>query len=333
MAMTSSPSTTARSGSAARSGLEDLGEVPVERALVAAAELDLVAVAEHDAAEPVPLRLVGPSAARRELAGQLRQHRRDRGRDRERHPATLPRAGSAATGRRPARPRPRRGQLVLAPVARTLRSTMPRAMPFAPTVRRTGMPRGRRRRTSRRGSRRGRRRGRRRRRRSARVEPLGGGARRLAGVASPGERDEVDGEGRERGGPARARRRRGAPRRRRRRSARPRSRSSPSPSGAARRRRPGSATSSALGVLRAELEDVADLDAAVDGAAATRSAGTRRPARRRRRPPSIVDVKSRPRPRRCTWWSASFAPVTQAWRRAHRRVGDDDFSAGWCGPM
>ena len=45
------------------SGGEQLGEVAGQRPLVAAAQLDLVAVAEHDAAEAVPLRLVQPSVA------------------------------------------------------------------------------------------------------------------------------------------------------------------------------------------------------------------------------------------------------------------------------
>ena len=45
---------------------EQLGEVAGERALVAAGELDLVAVAEDDAAEAVPLRLVQPAIAGRE---------------------------------------------------------------------------------------------------------------------------------------------------------------------------------------------------------------------------------------------------------------------------
>ena len=74
--------------------LDELGEVPVERALVPAAELDLVAVAEHDAAEAVPLRFVEQPVAGRQLANELREHRRDRRRDRERH-ARL--ASTAAT--------------------------------------------------------------------------------------------------------------------------------------------------------------------------------------------------------------------------------------------
>ncbi len=50
--------------------VEQFGEVPGERATVAAAELDLVAVAEHDAAVPVPLRFV-EQVARGELRAAL----------------------------------------------------------------------------------------------------------------------------------------------------------------------------------------------------------------------------------------------------------------------
>ena len=56
--MTISPSTTQRSGSSALERLDQLREVAGHRPLVAAADLDLVAVAEDDAPEAVPLRLV-----------------------------------------------------------------------------------------------------------------------------------------------------------------------------------------------------------------------------------------------------------------------------------
>ena len=56
---------------------DHLGEVAREWTFVATAELDLVAVAEHDAAEAVPLRLVEPAVALRQLVGRLREHRRD----------------------------------------------------------------------------------------------------------------------------------------------------------------------------------------------------------------------------------------------------------------
>jgi hypothetical protein len=55
----------------------ELREVAGHRPLVAAAELDLVPVAEHDRPEAVPLRLVVHAAW--ELADGLGQHRADRG--------------------------------------------------------------------------------------------------------------------------------------------------------------------------------------------------------------------------------------------------------------
>ena len=101
---TISPSTTHRSGSAPRSGSTQLGEVARQRLLVAAPELDVVAVAEHDAAEAVPLRLVRASRRRSGSSRvELRQHRRDGRRDRERHARGSHRdeRATSATGRRP----------------------------------------------------------------------------------------------------------------------------------------------------------------------------------------------------------------------------------------
>ena len=111
--------------------LDELGEVPVERALVAAAELDLVAVAEHDAPEAVPLRLVEHPVGGRELADELREHRRHRWGDRGLHD----RLASTAATTSPA------ASSSSSPVARSRRSTTPRANPRAPIVRRVGMPR------------------------------------------------------------------------------------------------------------------------------------------------------------------------------------------------
>ena len=83
-------------------GVEQLGEVPGEGPLVAAAELDLVAVAEDDAAEAVPLRLVDEALLDGQLPGELGQHGGDRGdrrggprpyfssRERRRSASTLP---------------------------------------------------------------------------------------------------------------------------------------------------------------------------------------------------------------------------------------------------
>src|SRR4029079_59879 len=64
-------------------GAEDLREVAGHRPLVPAPELHALAVAKDDGAEAVPLGLVDDVARRRELADQLREHRRDRRLDRE----------------------------------------------------------------------------------------------------------------------------------------------------------------------------------------------------------------------------------------------------------
>jgi hypothetical protein len=63
------------------------GEVARERALVPRAQLDLVTVAEHDAAEAVPLRLEEHVAGREgvEPVDRLRQHRPDRWHERQAH--------------------------------------------------------------------------------------------------------------------------------------------------------------------------------------------------------------------------------------------------------
>ena len=68
--------------------LDDLREVAGERALVAAAQVDLAAVAKDEAAEAVPLRLVY-GAVERELAREPGEHRRDRRGDRQRHGAVI----------------------------------------------------------------------------------------------------------------------------------------------------------------------------------------------------------------------------------------------------
>ena len=82
--------------------VDELWEVAGERALVAGAEVHLVAAAEHDAPEPVPLRLVRPGVADGELLGRLGEHRRDRRRHDEIH-GLLP----SCRGRRPSQRSPR----------------------------------------------------------------------------------------------------------------------------------------------------------------------------------------------------------------------------------
>jgi hypothetical protein len=59
--------------------LEDqLGVVPRERFLVPALDEQIVSVAEHQRAEPIPLRLEDPSCPVRELLDSLREHGQDR---------------------------------------------------------------------------------------------------------------------------------------------------------------------------------------------------------------------------------------------------------------
>ena len=57
---------------------QELGEVARDRPLAAARQLDVVAVAGDDAAEPVPLRLVQPAVTVGDRARQFGQHRLDR---------------------------------------------------------------------------------------------------------------------------------------------------------------------------------------------------------------------------------------------------------------
>jgi hypothetical protein len=55
-----------------------IGEVPIERAEVAALNIDVVVPAKHDRAETVPFRFEEKPAAGRKRLGQLGQHRLDR---------------------------------------------------------------------------------------------------------------------------------------------------------------------------------------------------------------------------------------------------------------
>ena len=71
--------------------VDQLREVPVERALVAAGQQDLVAVAEHDAAEPVPFRFVEPAIALGHLVGRLGEHGSERWDDGQVHYPSLAR--------------------------------------------------------------------------------------------------------------------------------------------------------------------------------------------------------------------------------------------------
>ena len=188
VAMTISPSSTHRSGSAASSGSTQLGEVAGQRLLVAAAELDVVAVAEHDAAEAVPLRLVEQTSpvvgrSRASLASIGDDRRAGRGSftstaRRERRRATTSSSASSSS---------LAGRAVLA-----LDDARAETLGADDELHRHA-ERGRRRRTSRPGSRRGRRRARATPARRARRRAVGRLRPRSAAASpSPGSDDEVD---------------------------------------------------------------------------------------------------------------------------------------------
>ena len=92
-----------------KEGLE-LGEVAVERLQVAALDVEPVAVAEHERAEAVPLRLEEPAVTRGQLGGELGEHRLDRRLDGEARVAFVSAISGlpAARGDPPLRRRPAR---------------------------------------------------------------------------------------------------------------------------------------------------------------------------------------------------------------------------------
>jgi len=61
---------------------DELREVPVHRLLVAALQQHLVAVAEHQRAKTIPLRLEQPALATGQRVGSAGQHGRERWRER-----------------------------------------------------------------------------------------------------------------------------------------------------------------------------------------------------------------------------------------------------------
>ena len=98
--MTISPSSDAALGELRHERIEQLGEVAVERLLVAALDEDLVAVAEDERAEAVPLGLEDPAVAFGEFADALGEHREDGRVDGEVHGVMVIRAPSSVVGRR-----------------------------------------------------------------------------------------------------------------------------------------------------------------------------------------------------------------------------------------
>src|SRR5262249_13588836 len=79
---------------------DKLGKVPRHRALVAAADLHLVTVAEDDGPEPVPFRLVAVAAVGYRL-DRLGEHRRDRRADPKPHRRILPASNPWSSSRTP----------------------------------------------------------------------------------------------------------------------------------------------------------------------------------------------------------------------------------------
>src|SRR4051812_49014472 len=74
-----------------------LREVPAEGPVIAAADVDVVAVTEGDRPEPVPLRFEDVVATLRQLALQPGEHRRHGWADRQGHPGDLPGPGPAVS--------------------------------------------------------------------------------------------------------------------------------------------------------------------------------------------------------------------------------------------
>ena len=81
--MTISPSSTQPAGSRREQRVVQLGKIAIERPQVAALDEDVGRAAKDDRAKAVPLRLVQERWPRRQLVGQLREHRLDRRRDRK----------------------------------------------------------------------------------------------------------------------------------------------------------------------------------------------------------------------------------------------------------
>jgi hypothetical protein len=81
--------------------VHDLGEVPCERPLVAASEVDVLPVPERETAEAVPFRLV-EEPVERQLAGEAGQHGLDRRDDAIAHGARVPVRGGAESRGSPA---------------------------------------------------------------------------------------------------------------------------------------------------------------------------------------------------------------------------------------
>ena len=94
--------------------LAQLGEIAVERLGVAALEQELVAVAEHEHAKAIPLRLEDPARAVGQRVDALGEHRQDRRVDGELHARILSRVAQRVFLLSPASCAGRRGEQLLA---------------------------------------------------------------------------------------------------------------------------------------------------------------------------------------------------------------------------
>src|SRR5688572_9996646 len=65
--------------------IKQLGEIAVERSLVTALQINVIAIAKHNRAKAIPLRLDDPAVPWRENSNTLRQHRLNRRVDRQFH--------------------------------------------------------------------------------------------------------------------------------------------------------------------------------------------------------------------------------------------------------
>src|SRR3954453_4363003 len=113
---------------------DQLGEVARERSLVAAAQVDFLAVAEDQAPEPVPFRLVEVSPPR-ELSLEAGEHRRQRRSHGERHALLVPARSPPKLWRwQSSRTRASRARSRRKARGRCFRTaTTSRSLPFAPS--------------------------------------------------------------------------------------------------------------------------------------------------------------------------------------------------------
>src|SRR5690242_21612697 len=84
----------AASGQLRLQWLDQFGKITVQRFSITALDQDLVPIAEHQRAKPIPLRFEDPGVSRRQFANTLREHGQDRRVYRKVHISMLYRVGS-----------------------------------------------------------------------------------------------------------------------------------------------------------------------------------------------------------------------------------------------